>query len=98
MTEVAGTTLFTVEVGAEGPPALQAGSDVAAAPLRLAPARCDPHAVAESKRGYAFPVWVSVAGGEPVHLTVAPGDDLRERLERLLADVCGLTGALAPAE
>ncbi len=85
--EVLGTTLFSttialpVEVGA---------GDRVVLPLTVAPARCDPHAVGESKRGYAFGVRVAVDGGDPVLVTVEPTEAERVQMEDVLLEQCGL--------
>jgi hypothetical protein len=89
--EVVGTTLFSAAAAAAVPlPLRVAGGGVAALPLVLAPARCDPHAVGESKRGYAFGVRVVVDGGEPVLVTVEPVEAARVQLEDVLLEQCGL--------
>ena len=85
--EVVGTTLFNAS--AQLPVAVAAGRR-AVLPLVVAPARCDPHAVGESKRGYAFGVRVAVDGGEPVLVTVEPAEAARVQMEDVLLEHCGL--------
>lgn len=81
------TTLFTVAepVSAE----LAAG---AAEPVRLdvvlTVTRCDPHAVAEDKKGYLLPVRVAVAGAEPVLVEVAVPVPERGPLQDLVDRTC----------
>lgn len=85
--ELVGTTLFSAS--AQLPVAVVAG-ERAVLPVVVAPARCDPHAVGESKRGYAFGVRVAVDGGEPVLVTVQPSEAARVQLEDVLLEQCGL--------
>jgi hypothetical protein len=56
--------------------------------LPLVPARCDPHAVLEDKRGTVF--WVeAVTGGEPSRIDLAAGDEMRGRILTWVAHWCG---------
>ncbi|TFC14543.1 hypothetical protein E3O19_10065 [Cryobacterium algoritolerans] len=62
--------------------------------LGLRPARCDPHAIAEDKRGTVFPltVRVTVGPGSPERAgdwDLAVDDALRARLYTWIADRCG---------
>ena len=56
--------------------------------LPLLPARCDPHAVQEDKRGTVFPVDVTV-DGEPGQFLLAAPPDLRGRLLTWVTAWCG---------
>lgn len=56
--------------------------------LPLRPARCDPHAVQEDKRGTVFTLDV-VVGGEPGQFTLAADAAMRGRILAWLADWCG---------
>ncbi len=85
--EVVGTTLFSATAAL--PVDLVAGQTLSL-PLVVAPARCDPHAVGESKRGYAFGVRVVVDGGDPVLVTVEPTEAARVQMEEVLLEQCGL--------
>lgn len=85
--ELVGTTLFSVSAAL--PVGVAAGESVSL-PVTVAPARCDPHAVGESKRGYAFGVRVAVDGGEPVLVTVEPAEAARVQMEDVLLEQCGL--------
>jgi len=59
-----------------------------AVPLRIIPARCDPHAVMEDKRGTVF--WVeAVVDGEVSRIDLAADEDLRGRLLTWVAHWCG---------
>jgi hypothetical protein len=85
--EVVGTTLFNASASL---PVTVGAGDWAVLPLVVAPSRCDPHAVGESKRGYAFGVRVVVDGGEPVLVTVEPSEAARVQMEDVLLEQCGL--------
>ncbi len=72
--------------------------DAATPPTRVAlglrPTRCDPHAIAEDKRGTVFPLTVHVTAGpgSPPRTgdwDLAVGDALRARLYAWIADRCG---------
>lgn len=56
--------------------------------LPLRPARCDPHAVLEDKRGTVFRLLVEM-DGEEGSFDLAASDDLRGRLLDWVADWCG---------
>lgn len=58
--------------------------------VEVSAARCDPHALVESKKTYLFPTWIRVGDAEPVFLTVQPEGRARADLERLLEVGCGL--------
>lgn len=88
--ELVGTTLFGFEVTGGGPlPSLQPGGRVQL-PVTVTPQRCDPHAVGESKRGYAFGVRMAVDGAEPVLVTASPWETVRAAMEEVLLERCGL--------
>lgn len=56
--------------------------------LPLVPARCDPHAVLEDKRGTVF--WVeAVIHGEPSRIDLAADETMRGRILTWVADWCG---------
>jgi hypothetical protein len=87
-----GTTLFAAR--ATGLPVRLAMSGTVSVPVRFNPQRCDPHAVGESKRGYAFEVAVALDGApesEAVRVTVSPDDNGRKLLESVLLEACSLT-------
>lgn len=55
--------------------------------LRIRPARCDPHAIAEDKVGTLLPLHVSVGGREGL-LKVAAGSALRARIYDFVTAAC----------
>jgi hypothetical protein len=82
------TTLFTVAEPAAAE--LAAGATVPVAlDVVLAVTRCDPHAVAEDKKGYLLPVRVSVDGAEEVLVEVAVPVPERAPLQDLVDRTCG---------
>jgi len=68
--------------------------DRTAVPVTVAPARCDPHAIAEDKQGTRFPVTVRLDDGEGPAITVivAAGDEVRAGLYDAIRQACGLPG------
>lgn len=56
--------------------------------LPLRPARCDPHAVQEDKRGTVFTLEVEI-DGVPGQFTLAADPDMRGRMLTWVADWCG---------
>ncbi|MCS5734196.1 hypothetical protein [Herbiconiux daphne] len=57
--------------------------------LDVTPARCDPHAVAEDKRGTFLPVEVSIADGPSGTVDIPSSDALRLALYDFIAAHCG---------
>ncbi len=88
--ELVGTTLFRIEPAAGASLPVPAGAERVTTPVTVSAQRCDPHAVGESKRGYAFGVRVVVDGGEPVLVTVPPREPARRRMEAVLLERCRL--------
>lgn len=80
--------LFNVEP--EVAPTLTAAAPVSEVPVEFTNNRCDPHAVAESKQSYIFPLWVAVNGAEPISTMIEPGEAGKEALRRLVDVGCGL--------
>ena len=82
------TTLFTV-----AEPSRSRCRRAATVPVTLdvvlSVTRCDPHAVAEDKKGYLLPVSVSVDGAEEVLVEVAVPVPERAPLQELVDRTCG---------
>jgi hypothetical protein len=78
----------------EGKPlvTLDATAQRAETAVELTPGRCDPHAFAEAKKAFLFPVRASVDGGEERVVIVTPPEADQERLIDYALDVCGLGG------
>ena len=54
--------------------------------------RCEPHALAESKKTWLFPVWLALGSGTPQHLELEITGRARALLERALLDGCASQG------
>lgn len=57
--------------------------------LLLVPNRCDPHAVAEDKRGTFFPLEVETSDGAAGRIFVPVSDEVRSTLYTFFGDYCG---------
>jgi hypothetical protein len=69
---------------------VDAGSGASVIRLAVVPARCDPHAIEEDKRGTFFPLRVETSDGHSGTIYVAVSDDVRRSLYEFYADYCGL--------
>ncbi|MBW3618918.1 MAG: hypothetical protein KY461_01625 [Actinobacteria bacterium] len=94
LAQVQGTVIFSLrllEGAADGPVlTLPAGDDATEVPVEISAARCDPHALIESKKTYLFPMWVELEGEPVVFLTVEPTGPARTAFEALLREGCHL--------
>jgi len=84
-----GSVILAAEpVAAEGSPLVEVDGDrpEASAPVRLWAARCDPHGVAESKRTFDIPIWVSSGSYVEQFIVVRPEGELRDVLQSLIND------------
>ncbi|MGH3519279.1 MAG: hypothetical protein ACRDQ7_18050 [Haloechinothrix sp.] len=90
--ELGDTTNYTLRPLRAGEPVavLSGGADRLDIPVQVRAARCDPHAFAEAKKGFVFPVWASVGAGETRHLTFTPPQATRSTFNNFARDVCGL--------
>ncbi len=90
VTGLRGSVIFTVEpIDPVETPLVQLASDQGAARLRvqIVASRCDPHAVADSKKTYLFSVWVELGEAPAQVVTVYSEPVLRRQLARLI-DAC----------
>ncbi|BDZ63400.1 hypothetical protein [Agromyces mangrovi Wang et al. 2018] len=87
------TTLLNGPGGTGWPLDLEVRGDDAPStiPLEIAPARCDPHAIAEDKRGTILPFEVAV-GGRTGDLDLVSSDDLRREIYAFVGERCELPG------
>jgi hypothetical protein len=85
-----GTTLLAALPDSPWPAGVTvaAGTGPAEFHLRIRPARCDPHAVAEDKVGTLLPLVVTVGGREGI-LKVAAGPALKGRIHDFVTAACG---------
>lgn len=96
ISELGNTTHFTLRAvsGRTRPvvvlPAGQASLDL---PVRLSPARCDPHAFAEAKKAFLFPVRASAGGGDPLWLIASPSREMQLAFTEYAREACGLPGS-----
>lgn len=88
----AGSVIFTLTpVDAVAPLLVLApGQDRADIPIEITASRCDPHALADSKRTFVFPLWAAVGDGEEIATTIAVDDAARARLDELIRTGCGV--------
>ncbi|QCB99007.1 hypothetical protein E5206_12505 [Arthrobacter sp. PAMC25564] len=87
---IEGTTLLEEDPGAPWPRSVEvsASAQPEEVRLRIRPARCDPHAVAEDKVGTLLPLRVRAGGREGV-LKVDAGGLLRGRIYDFVTAACG---------
>ena len=95
LTAARGTVLFLLEPAEPAEPAepvepveplatAEGDERSATAPITLRVVRCEPHAVAESKKSLQFSVWVTIGASSEYFVTIVPGDDLVVALEALV--------------
>jgi hypothetical protein len=89
---VDGTTHYIVTPDRKKPPlaVLEAGQRRLEVPVVLTPARCDPHAFAEAKKAFQFPLRATLDGGPERVVIVVPPKPLQDRLLHYALRVCGL--------
>ncbi|HEU0214962.1 MAG TPA: hypothetical protein VFR13_12800 [Jiangellaceae bacterium] len=68
--KVAGSVAYTLQPIDDTEPIATLEPDQAALsiPVRAVALRCDPHARAEGKKNYVFPLWFSLDGGPQIHV------------------------------
>ena len=102
---VASNVVFLVTpVGGDREPlvVLEPGQDEASIGVRFRASRCEPHAVAESKKTFRFPMWVAMGDEEAEFLEVAIGGRGRQLLQDNVDDCsarlrAGANGAVTPS-
>jgi len=100
--QVAGSVIFVVEAAApvtgttdRVEVTVDADTPTVDVPVRVRAERCEPHAVAESKKTFVFPVWVAVADDDVRYMTIEPAPPLRDALQALI-DECQRALASVP--
>lgn len=68
--------------------AIDAVSAPATVQLRVVPARCDPHAIAEDKVGTVLVLTVATPSGETGSYRLVPAEDVRQALLDFVSDTC----------
>ncbi|MEU8249204.1 hypothetical protein [Nonomuraea sp. NPDC048916] len=71
---------------------LDANAQRTETPIVITPGRCDPHAFAEAKKAFLFPVRATVDGGVERVLIVQPPKPQQDHLIDYALEVCGLGG------
>jgi hypothetical protein len=92
---VGATVLLTSVSGLDWPAGftMDAATPPRMIPLDLRPTRCDPHAVAEDKRGTVFPLAVSTSAGFSGTYDLVVSDALRSEIYEWIGAHCGTTNA-----
>ncbi|WP_143043662.1 hypothetical protein [Nonomuraea jiangxiensis] len=92
VTDMGGTTHYIVTPEHRPLGSLAADQERLELPVELTPGRCDPHAFAEAKKAFLFPVRARIDGGEERVVIVVPPKPLQDRLIEYALRVCGLGG------
>jgi len=85
---IGGSVVLTPVPDDELPVTLSPGDRALRLPVTFDAARCDPHALAETKKPFVFPVVVAVGDGEQVPVDLPLDDAQRAQLSALLDRVC----------
>ena len=85
VTAVDGSVIFTLQPTGPLPAVLD---EQVRLPVAATPSRCDPHALAESRRTYDFTLALRFGDGPPLTVAVRPGAADLPLLEQLVRDVC----------
>jgi hypothetical protein len=91
--DLGGTTHFNIRpVSGKRHPVvvLEPGVRSLEIPVEVTPARCDPHAFAEAKKAYLFPVWGTVDEGETYWLIATPSTRTQATMLSYAEDTCGI--------
>ena len=90
VTAMRGSVIFDMvpRAGTALPVTLGAGESAIAVPVTFTASRCDPHAVAESKKTFVFAVWLTIDGGPEKYLEIGPDAALKAALQSAF-DNCG---------
>lgn len=95
LTRLSGSVIFSVHpAGQPHEPVLllDPATGSAELPIEVTAGRCDPHALAESKRTYVFELWVRIGAGPEEYLALQPDEEGRRRWDELARTACGLGG------
>lgn len=72
------------------PTTLEADRTEVSLPVEVFPATCDAHVIAETKKPFVFPLWISVDAAEPVFTEIPVSAEQRDLLYASLILVCDL--------
>ncbi|MEV4171486.1 hypothetical protein [Nonomuraea sp. NPDC049709] len=92
LNDIGGTTHYIATAKSKPLGVLEAGSQRLEVPVELTPGRCDPHAFAEAKKAFLFPVRAAIDGGEERVVIVTPPKPVQDRLIDYALRACGLGG------
>ena len=95
LVEAGGTVIFGLHADPdrEVPYAtMRSDAEAAEVPVAITADRCDPHAVADSKKTFQFRAWVALDGADEVFLEIVPGPQGRAVLDQILEE-CIARGA-----
>jgi hypothetical protein len=90
LNDLGGTTHYIATAKSKPLGTLAAGAQRLEVPIELTPGRCDPHAFAEAKKAFLFPLRAAIDGGEERVVIVTPPKPLQDRLIDYALRACGL--------
>jgi len=85
--EIGGSVLYALH-GAL-PATMRADEDRLSVDITIDAARCDPHALAEAKKPFVFPLWIAVGSSEPEYSRIPVSEENRRILTNYLTVTCG---------
>ena len=88
--DAVGSNVIFAVTSSELPATLAPSEQVMDVTVRFSAERCEPHALAESKKTFLFPVWVALDGGEPQFVELEVLGAARRALDDAL-DACAGT-------
>ena len=88
VTRLGGSVVLQPVLDDELPVTLAPDQDELRLPVTFDAARCDPHALAETKKPFVFPLAVTVGDGESVPVDLPIDDAQKLQLEQFLGRVC----------
>jgi hypothetical protein len=95
--DLTGSIMYSLDPDPAGRPrplgTLAAGQRRLVVPVTARPGRCDQHALAEIKKPFVFPAWITLGDGERRYTEIAVSDPDRKLLDRMLRRVCHLPPA-----
>jgi hypothetical protein len=88
VSRLGGSVVLDVQADDDLPVTLAAGETELRIPVTFDPARCDAHALAETKQPFLLPLAVTVGDGDSVPVPLPLDDGQRDRLQAMLGRVC----------
>ncbi|RAK34578.1 hypothetical protein B0I29_111180 [Actinoplanes lutulentus] len=88
VTELDGNVLYRLAFPGSVAAEVTAAQPAAAIDIVVTPLRCDPHAFAEVKKPFEFPVHVALDDAEPLVSTVPVDEDDKSALDTMLRRIC----------